>query len=158
MIEGYKNRWWWSNDHYCVSYGRHSIKIWGLSRNPGLPWSEELIARYVDRWDWNAMSQNEGIPWTMDLIDRYEDRWSWSKLSRNEGLPWSEELIDRYAERWDFEAMSMNSVVAPNRKQLRKYIDRWSIDSFYRHIGEHTHEVFSDVITAQNIQLILETK
>ena len=63
--------------------------IWdfkALSRNKALPWSEELIARYENKWDWEGedegegLSQNEALPWSKELIVRYEDRWDWSRL------------------------------------------------------------------------------
>jgi hypothetical protein len=79
-----------------------------LSRNGSLPWSEELIARFENHWDWEELSWNEALPWSEELIARYEDRWEWEghgSLSTNEALPWSEELIARFESQWDWKIL-----------------------------------------------------
>ena len=41
------------------------------------PLDEELIGRYADLWDWDRLSQNEVLPWSNILIERFENRWNW---------------------------------------------------------------------------------
>jgi len=54
------------------------------------------------------LSGNEGLPWSEALIDRYADRWNWREygLSGNAGLPWSHALYERFADRWDIAAVA----------------------------------------------------
>ena len=47
--------------------------------NDALPWTEELIELYKDKWNWgvHGLSLNKALPWTEELIEKYEDRWVW---------------------------------------------------------------------------------
>ncbi|WP_157817974.1 hypothetical protein [Candidatus Thiodictyon syntrophicum] len=45
-----------------------------------MPWTETLIDRYLDRWDWERLSKNKALPWSAALIERYADRWNWSEI------------------------------------------------------------------------------
>ena len=47
-----------------------------MSWNEGLPWTEEFIEKYVDKWDWSGLSNNEKLPWTEELIEQYKDKWN----------------------------------------------------------------------------------
>ena len=64
---------------------------------------EEIVARFVDRWDWTSLSGNEKLPWSGDFIEAHADRWDWSRLSRNDSLPWDRELLERFRGRWDWD-------------------------------------------------------
>ncbi|EDL48243.1 DarT ssDNA thymidine ADP-ribosyltransferase family protein [Erythrobacter sp. SD-21] len=104
---------------------------WGaLSSNPDLPWSVELIERYEKRWDWSSVSLNPGLPWSVELLERYKDRWVWSSLSLNRGLPWSVELLKLYKERWTWgdRGLSLNPGLPWSVELLEKYKDRWKWD------------------------------
>ncbi len=53
-----------------------------LSQNEVLYWSEDLIARFENRWAWDGiyLNTNEALPWSKELIARFESRWNWSRL------------------------------------------------------------------------------
>ena len=75
-----------------------------------LPWSEALIEKYKDKWDWgvywgcsdwrnddcNGLSGNKSLPWSESLIDKFLHKWKWQILSGNKFLPWSEAFIEKY--------------------------------------------------------------
>lgn len=46
--------------------------------------------------DFNLLSCNAKTQWTEAIIARHKDKWNWEYLCENSALPWSEELIDRY--------------------------------------------------------------
>jgi hypothetical protein len=56
------------------------------SENEALPWSVELIERFLDEWDWNSLSRNEGLPWSLELIEHFKDRWHWTNFANNARL------------------------------------------------------------------------
>ena len=48
-----------------------------LSTNEKLPWSEDFIEKYKDKWNWDMLSTNNGLPWSMHLLEKFEDQWVW---------------------------------------------------------------------------------
>ena len=54
---------------------------WRLSSNRSLPWSEELLERYKDKWNWKILTRIESLPWSESLIERYADKWVWAGAS-----------------------------------------------------------------------------
>ena len=90
-----------------------------LSKNESLPWSNELLERFDDKWHWNnkknyeskdskyiltkdinSLSTNEKLPWSEDFIEKYKDKWNWDMLSTNNGLPWSMHLLEKFEDQW----------------------------------------------------------
>ena len=39
------------------------------------------IAKFRDRWDWQALSANTSLHWSPEFIAEFQDRWSWIALS-----------------------------------------------------------------------------
>ena len=87
---------------------RFSDFICLISSNRDLPWTETLIDKYKDCWDWNLLSLNSSLPWTETLIEKYGDRLNPAGLSLNSGLPWTETLIEKYEDLWDWKKFSSN--------------------------------------------------
>lgn len=127
----------WSGIHSDEGY-------FGLSLNDHLPWSKELVDRYIDRWDWYSLSfsmigyklwfngllsyyeeridwtqlcTNTQVPWTNDLIEQFSHRIDWEAASGNQFFPWSVEILDRYQSRLNFDRMSssLNSLLCKHR-------------------------------------------
>lgn len=108
IFQYYKNKWDWiflsSNNNLFITndqieQNKHKI-IWTskdkgrqtIASNRSLPWSEELIDKYLDKWDWHELSMNEGIPWSEEIIHKYQSKLQTS-LFRNKSLPWSLDFI-----------------------------------------------------------------
>ena len=64
------------------------------------PWSEELIDKYVDCWDWNGLSGNTGIKWSEDIIIKYANKWDWKVLSTNPSIIMTEKLLLLFYDKW----------------------------------------------------------
>jgi hypothetical protein len=61
----------------------------GLSSNFSLPWSEQLIYRYEERWDYDSshgLCSNMDLPWNLNVIKKYSTQWDWNYLGINGGL------------------------------------------------------------------------
>ena len=100
-----------------------------FSCNMGSFWTEELIDKYSDNWNWIRLSSNISLPWSKKFFEKYIDKWHFgkydyiSKISSNEddyfepGLScnwntgWTIELIEKYEERWDIETVFDNEAV-----------------------------------------------
>lgn len=84
QIEKYSDRILWKRKH--PNFG-------ALSDNTSLPWSEELIDTYLDKWCWEDLAQNEGILWNERMIKKYEDKLDLNLLFQNPSLPWSLDFL-----------------------------------------------------------------
>jgi uncharacterized ubiquitin-like protein YukD len=66
-----------------------------ISGSESMLWTSELIERYSDKWDWNALSKNDSVPWTLNLINKYAAKLSCSESIWNTLKPYiDDELIE----------------------------------------------------------------
>ncbi|MBQ9545965.1 MAG: hypothetical protein IJU90_01580 [Bacteroidales bacterium] len=90
MLEKYADKLNWNN----------------VSQNSGIRWTVRLIEKWADRLDWEALSDssNEYLL-TPDVIAYFVNRWNWHKLSGNYNLNLDYLFIDRFIDRWDWEEL-----------------------------------------------------
>ncbi|OBX24708.1 helicase-like protein [Gelidibacter algens] len=103
----------WEGDEYGFSGG--------LSDNPNLPWSEEFIEEFKDKFNWTILSTRDFLPWSENFINKYSNYFCWENLSYNTELPWSIKLIDKYIDKWDWETLSGNPAINWTEEMLSKY-------------------------------------
>ncbi len=154
LVDEYSDRLIWESVSSCspifaekklIEYYKNSISWVGLAKNEYVPWSEDLIRSFEDRWDhqcWVELSQNTSISWSEDLIRSFEDKWVWRKLSINPSIPWSENLIQSFENKWgwgveidynlipgigveDFSCLSNNVWLPWTPQLIEKFKDRW---------------------------------
>ena len=71
-----------------------------LSSNPSLPFTDALIERYQDYWDWLALTANKGLNWSLKRVSKFEDQLDWAVISGGvESIDYSIDFIDRYADK-----------------------------------------------------------
>lgn len=119
----------WEGDEYGFSGG--------LCDNPNLPWSEEFIEEFKDKFNWHRLSAQDFLPWSESFIDRYEDYFCWGNLSYNSALPWSIKLIDKYFDRWDWESLSGNTSIKWTEEMLSKYEHRLIWKNSFRNLSNN---------------------
>jgi hypothetical protein len=130
-----------------IQTNHSAARLSSYSGRTDLPWTEELIARFEDDWNWGdraewdnppddwleylprssysgGLSSNEGLPWSERLIDRFQHRWHWDWLSLNNALPRSIDLINRFSERWNWALLSYNHPWTI--EVIERFSDRWS--------------------------------
>lgn len=104
-----------------------------------VPWTEELIARFENEWDWADLSSNERLPWSEKFIDKYLDRWDFGTildetedgktftfgLSFNPGLPWSMEFIRKYESKWDWKTLTHLEDIPWSLEILEEFEHKW---------------------------------
>jgi len=118
QIEKYKEKVIWKRKH--VNFG-------SLSNNTSLPWSEELIDKYLDKWDWEGLAENEGIFWTEKMIEKYKDKLNYQILFKSPSLPWSFGFLQKYLKEckaaWGLDEHSEKCREIIWNKVFAKYID-----------------------------------
>ncbi|MFI3268632.1 MAG: hypothetical protein R3Y51_07955 [Rikenellaceae bacterium] len=98
-------------------------------------WDEELIAKYIDKWDWDELSENGSVIWTSKMLDRFDSYINWSKLTsslfcgRWNGLKFEKlhidsliSYIEKHEEKWDWKEISEEIEIL----DIEKFIDRFS--------------------------------
>jgi len=111
--------------------------MYGLSNNPQLNWTEELLLKYKDKWHWGGISCYiiGKYLWDDEILDRLEKHIEWSNISWNQGIPWNEELLDKYKDKIDWGTFSSNTVINWTGNLLEKYS---SLIDFQRISNNHT--------------------
>ena len=52
-----------------------------LSESENWEWTLEFIAKHADQLHWKALSYNYELPWCNDLLELYVDKWDWSGIT-----------------------------------------------------------------------------
>lgn len=100
-----------------------------LNRN--IDWSNELLDKYADKWDWNRLMMRP-ITATPRNIAKYNDRYDWDSFSSNWHLVLTEELINTYKDNWNWVKLSSNSNLKLNKKDIEKYKERLCFNGLSR--------------------------
>ena len=114
---------------------------YGLSSNKNVCLTEELIEKYIDRWNWSILSENKKLPWSVDFFNKHIEKWDWYKLSGNNKFPFTEVIIGTYEERWKWNVitpktyhdgafydldLSSNENLPWSESFIDKYSERWN--------------------------------
>ena len=74
-----------------------------------IPWTRDLLVRYEDKVDWEAVSSNNKIYWDAYMLDRFRDRIDWTALSNTSQVSLlTPEIVDRFKSYWDWPVLSGN--------------------------------------------------
>lgn len=67
-----------------------------VSSNKQVRWSDEMIRRFQDKWDWSLLWLNTSIIcWDAELLEEFEDRITWG-LIVSTSIIWTIELHDKF--------------------------------------------------------------
>lgn len=138
-----------------------------LSCNEKTQWSEAIINRNKDKWNWEYLSENSALPWSEELIDRYIDRWEFghpiyhknemiliSGLSSNPALNWSSSLINKYKDHWFWYTLSYNEGIPWSLDIINEFYDLWVWESLTWNM-KLWEKVFYPYLDYKNIDDIL---
>jgi hypothetical protein len=93
-----------------------------LSGNNGTFWSEKIIDKYIDHWDWYNLSNNHAVPWSEALIEKYKHKLHWGNheiedeniisinfgLCSNPGVKWTKSILEKYYHKFEPEMLAFN--------------------------------------------------
>ena len=89
-------------------------------------WNEELLRKYRDQIDWEALSCNYEMLWTASILENFKNYIDWKELSGNapEKLL-TPKIIEQFANKWNWHELSDNSNLKLSYALLDKFADRW---------------------------------
>lgn len=117
-----------------------------LSKKTDLPWSETLIDKYINKWDWRYLTSNSGIKWSESLIEKYKEKihfrylyntyentnihtlnfnYGFICLSASNSVKWEINLIEKYIEEWDWCLLSSNKSLPWNENLINYFNTKW---------------------------------
>ena len=121
----------------CANYGFECE--FEISGNNSIPWTEEIIKEFMDKWDWMALSGNINLCWSDSFLKKY-----WPELYSNNGqtrmfgnpcIKWTENTIKR-----EIKYINYPDIVNFPREIVQMIIDNKLLDE-----NEVTLEVLEDV-------------
>lgn len=98
-----------------------------------IEWSDEIIEKFSDYWDWEELSMNKGIKWDANLIDKYIHKINFKALSLNPAPNWSLKLIEKYKEYWDWPNLSYNTNINFTYELLLHFKEKWKWKPRFNH-------------------------
>ena len=109
-----------STPYASLSEEQRDKFIEGVSRH--FPLTGKMVEQCSDTCGFEALSQNEVLYWSEDLIARFENRWAWDGiyLNTNEALPWSKELIARFESRWNWSRLPSEALTRLTPDHIRQ--------------------------------------
>jgi|GEM_PF-2118911 len=141
FLEEYQDKWHWKLQRIP------GLLDMGLSANPAVVSSPEIVRAFKDRWDWKILSrQPDGktFPWDIDLLREFSDSIQWGFLAENRNLDWNEDIIDEFSDKWTeyiyfrwesltdpsfnidkWESLSANPALPWSISFIDKYQDKW---------------------------------
>ncbi len=139
LISKYEDKWDWNYlcmsksliwsevlEYYSYKFDMEKITSFGFFfyASPTFPWSEDIILKYLNRWNWESISSCMFLPWSENLIDRFIDKWDWESLCSNNSVPWNEKLFDKYKEKLKWDGLSGNHYLPWNEKFIDANIEK----------------------------------
>src|SRR5690606_4239133 len=145
-----------------------------LSQNKVLPWSAELIEKYVDKWDWTVLIHNKSIPWSLKLMKQFEDKIIWSNdlandltdedgdtimykgsISANFDIEWDAETLSTIKNKLNSHYISINSSTKWDIDFLTQFSDFW--DYYALSLNKEVWDkVFPEFNNEEHLNLLLE--
>ncbi len=103
-----------------------------LSDNPGYNFSDQVLARYADFWDWQRLSSNTGIQLSQATLEHFKHRWHWPTISNNSRQTWDESLIESLIAYWHWRNLCANPSVSWKTETIRLFKDHIHWESISR--------------------------
>lgn len=137
------------------------ISWYALSNNTFLPWSANLIRKYLNYWDWENLSRNKSLPWSFELMKEFENYWCWGGnvvgkdgttymtegLSYNSSIRWDMKLLQHFSHRLDGFNLSYNIGTNWDIDMLIKFKDVLSYPEicFNKKVWENVFPEFHEI-------------
>lgn len=121
---------------YCFKFKKNGATEVTKFLSKYAPISKNLLVRYEEFWDWEALSDSQYLSWTPELIERFKERWYWGTssqdvfcfnpgLSNNAALPLTLELIEHFKSQWDWRDLSNNKAIPWTIDLIEYFEEEW---------------------------------
>lgn len=105
------------------------VRCASIASNTDIPWTNELICKYSEVWNWQLLHENPTVIWNFELIDANIERVNWAYVSSYPFLDWSIEHLTKYKDYLVFGRDQPWAKGGKNRKG--KYYQIQSSSKFY---------------------------
>jgi hypothetical protein len=96
-----------------------------LSSNPAVPFTDNLIKKFYHKWDFESMGRNRGLYDRLDFMEKYTPvDYEW--LSRKKETGWTNEFIEQYKDKLDWQLLSCNKHLPWSEEFFKRYFERWN--------------------------------
>ncbi len=82
-----------------------------FSKSKGIIWTDELLEKYKEKWNWHSISENNSIFWNEKRIDKFSKLLDFKKLSDSKNIKFNFSLLNNYENRWDWFKLSSNPTI-----------------------------------------------
>lgn len=130
-----------------------STEFYRVSALTNVLWSDDLIQKYSNYWDWDWLSRNPSIEWTERRIEKFTDNINFHALSNNPSIILkTRTFVDKYSSKWNWEALSGNPEFPRHLgeslfnheclvwKPRNEKVYKWNLEGINRVFGEDTYE------------------
>lgn len=121
LIYKYKEKWFSA----MPFTGYHAYDVYA---NTALPWDEEFVEVFKDKFNWYRLSKSNVLPWSEKFIHKFSQYWVWKALANNASISWDEKLITKFEDKLSLTELHMslfdNPSVKWNKNLIDKYIDK----------------------------------
>lgn len=84
-------------------------------------WSKKFLHDNFDKLNWDKLSINEGLPWDENLIEEFSDKWKWESnhvgeylIYNNSRIFWTISLFEKWKHKIDFYSFIIFANFEPN--------------------------------------------
>ena len=74
-----------------------------------ITWTEELLERYKDKVDWEAVCYNNDIHWNVAMLEKFRKQIDWTALSNTRQVSLlTPEIVSQFKTFWNWTVLSSN--------------------------------------------------
>ena len=112
-----------------------------ISRNQALPWTDEFVDKYSDKFDWGhyGLFSNKSLSWSFEFVMKFNEHFPNSLFSLGfyGSVNYTIEMIKYFENSWDWSlnGMTSNENLPWTMELLEKYADKWEWRKKFTDIG-----------------------
>ena len=111
---------------------KDAIDNLGITNNPRIAWTKELLIEFKDRLLWSGVSVSiiGDCLWYEGILDDFEDVIDFRAISFNQSIPWSASLLKQFEDRIDLDALIGIGFMNVNMEIYEAFKDKMSLKEF----------------------------
>ena len=126
-----------------------------LSRD--IPWTEELLERYKDKLDWEAVCNNSDIHWNVAMLEKFRNLIDWTAFSNTRQVSLlTPEIVGQFKACWDWTVLSSNEELPLETIEAMADCINWKelVNRYDRHnvFGSAFFDRFAEYIPASALK------
>ena len=116
-----------------------------LSERPDLNLTNELLAKFEDKWDWYYITRQPELDFSdVNLLDRFVDKWDWSFICEKSNFTLNSKNIKIFKNHLDWNLISSNTNLEYTKELILEYKPYWNWNKLKQ--NARIIELFGDFI------------